>query len=840
MFYTNFRLQKLFLEVLYKVGNFGVINICTVKLENTIMDVVDGPKSLLYPGEPKWGTRFSGNTITYNFMPSIPEIYLPGNLIEAISIDSGPLRNIDSFQPFDIRQQAAAEETLGLWASVANINFERREDTVLRLADIVNFGQLEDVLNFLGLYDDFARALDDRIGNLIGFPIISGADIRFGTDDQDESAGRAFRPPDNLQGRFDELRRDIADFIDRYLGPFLDTIERYNNIPLLPNIPIPTGAEVLKLASIKLDADGDVWLDNSERPANEPDRIGFKGAFGFHTLIHEVGHALGLKHPGNYNAGGGGAPGPYLPEDKDNKKYSVMSYNRFRGHGGVVPETPMLYDISAIQMLYGANNNTRTGDDTYFWDRPFVATIWDTGGTDTISAANQTLDAVINLNAGNFSSIGPTGATEQSTGEIVADTSVRMIDNLAIAFNVVIENAIGGSGNDTLVGNASKNTLDGRNGLDTASYENSDAGVVVNLAEGNAIGGHAEGDTLQSIENLEGSAFGDSLTGNTSSNILEGLGGNDFIDGGTGSNSDTVSYAKSPNGVTVMLDIVTAEDGFGTIDTLIGIENIIASQLDDVLTGNELDNKIEGLDGNDLFTGNFGRDTFDGGNGDDTVDYSLNYPMGVNVNLETGIAINLNSSDDTDTLRNIENIIASQLDDDLTGNKLDNKIEGFAGNDKVSGGDGNDYLYGGSGNDRVSGGNGKDDLYGGSGNDEIYGNNGNDYLVGGLATRGQSGRDTLTGGSGADDFSFVELSSQEYLSKHYLGGGYAVITDFNPGEKDEILLAASNPSYTLSTGNWGGTTAQDTEIYFQRDLIARVYDHVIDFDSDVRFMGPET
>jgi serralysin len=207
----------------------------------------------------------------------------------------------------------------------------------------------------------------------------------------------------------------------------------------------------------------DIWINPST--ASDPDWSG--GSFNFVSLLHEIGHGLGLKHPGNY---GTGDTSPYLPADMDVKSYTIMSYNygpaRFldttlHEYIIVLPATPMVLDIAAIQYLYGSNNSYRSGDDTYTFDpsHPFYAAIWDAGGRDTINLQNFITDCDVDLTSGHYSSI---HYSNMGTGADLYDGT----NNLGIAFGVTIENAVGGSGNDRITGNHADNVLKGGAGND--------------------------------------------------------------------------------------------------------------------------------------------------------------------------------------------------------------------------------------------------------------------------------------------------------------------------------------------------------------------------------------
>lgn len=196
---------------------------------------------------------------------------------------------------------------------------------------------------------------------------------------------------------------------------------------------------------------GDVWLNSRYGRAPSTSEEG-GSEFGRQTIAHELGHALGLKHTGDYNAGGGGTPGPYLYGAEDSFEYTTMSYNAAAGH----PARPLdyqLYDVAALQYLYGANTTTRSGDDVYAFREgaKTVDTIWDGGGFDRIDVSGFTASVSIDLSEGGFSSIGGP-------------------DTVAIAFGAEIEAATGGAGADRISGNGLDNRLAGGGSADVFAF----------------------------------------------------------------------------------------------------------------------------------------------------------------------------------------------------------------------------------------------------------------------------------------------------------------------------------------------------------------------------------
>ncbi|MFJ5256535.1 calcium-binding protein, partial [Pseudomonas sp. NPDC088414] len=349
----------------------------------------------------------------------------------------------------------------------------------------------------------------------------------------------------------------------------------------------------------------------------------------------------------------------------------------------------------------------------------------------------------------------------------------------------------GGSGNDTLYGGAGADQFIGGAGYDTVGYADSAVAMIINLKT-NVYSGIGAGDTFTGIEVIKGSNFNDIIYGGAAA-----MG----VDGGVG--QDLISYEFSEAAITIDLTS-NANTGDAAGDTFVNIELIQGSNFDDTFAGSR---------GTDIFIGGLGADVIDGRDGQDTAMY-ITSTRAVDINLLT----NVNQGGDAqgDVLHNIERVVGSHFDDNLTGNAGVNYLEGGLGNDLIYGGDGNDALYGGLVSSigpfsLVGQTNGPqaDTLYGGNGNDTIvtaandvgsraYGEVGDDVITvtHGMADGGE-GKDLLTG-TGLD-FSLSGGAGDDQLVLKSIGFA-------NGGEGDDSYIIDTSALVTIQDD---GASRQD-------------------------------
>ena len=276
-------------------------------------------------------------------------------------------------------------------------------------------------------------------------------------------------------------------------------------------------------------------------------------------------------------------------------------------------------------------------------------------------------------------------------GDALGDTLTQIHNLRGSAFGDELSGSAGGNrleglgGDDLLEGLAGGDLLIGGDGSDTATYARSSAAIRVDLGLNTGKGGDAQGDTFDSIENLIGSTFADTLIGDGGANVLEGLAGADGLSGGGG--SDTASYSRSATGVRAALNTGKGSGGDAEGDTYFSIENLLGSAHADTLIGSDGVNRLDGAGGDDLISGRGGADVLVGGEGIDTATYNAS-SAAVNVNLATATGSGGDAAGDT--LSEIENVIGSAYADTLTGDGKDNELTGGLGADHLVGSGGND------------------------------------------------------------------------------------------------------------------------------------------------------
>ncbi|MDU8912148.1 M10 family metallopeptidase C-terminal domain-containing protein [Aestuariicoccus sp. MJ-SS9] len=577
-------------------------------------------------------------------------------------------------------------------------------------------------------------------------------------------------------------------------------------------------------------------------------------SYSYQTYLHEIGHALGLGHPGPYD--GVATYGDDNIHSNDSTLYSVMSYFNPDDNPNVAGDdptilTPMLADLVAVHGIYGrpaANTGDTvwgsesnvdgwlgtlfgiifdggTQDSSFYTGGPVSFTIFDTGGIDTVNLAPVASDQKIDLRPGAVSDIRGT------VGGIVIDV------------DTTIENAIGGSGDDSIVGNAADNRLIGRGGNDTIDGLGGEDTVVLNVTR-NSVTVSQEGATLviastlgtDYYRNIELFQFSNGTF--TAAQLL---------------GDDTVEPAAPTEGD----DILTGTGGDDSIDSLGGNDHVSAGAGDDTVVGADGNDDLQGGTGNDSLSGGLGADTLEGGAGDDTLAggggsadnavFAIARGSATVTDLGNGSVRIVSDTLGTDVVSGVEFFtfsdgtvdldtllgtggatgegglqVGTEGGDTLTGDAGEDSLFGQGGNDSLNGGSGDDLLAGSAGNDTILGGLGNDEIGGGLGNDSISGGADNDTIGAGQGddtadggagndiVNGGAGDDVLTGGTGNDTMGagFNNDDVQGGDGGDSLGGGTGRDTldggdgddSIGGGEGDDLVLGGTGADFLAGGG----------------------------------------
>jgi len=485
---------------------------------------------------------------------------------------------------------------------------------------------------------------------------------------------------------------------------------------------------------------------------------------------------------------------------------------------------------------------------------------------------------------------------------IIGDTTNNVLSGLSgddtLKGGSGLDTLDGGEGNDTLFGGADADTLTGGAGVhDIVDFSDVTAnGVSVNLTTGVATG---DGDDkLFTIEDIRGSNLADALSGNSGVNTIYGGDGADVLEGGSKvlnstdtdllygedgddtlrgdagddilfggdvttdtSTSDTADYSTVTNltntGIDADLSRIETlgdrntykiqEDGYGTKDSLEGIENISGTVYNDLIKGSDTVselNVLSGNDGVDSFIVSDGKDSIVGGAGKDTVNYN-SIVNAVNTGIvldfdvlgeEKSITKTTNSGTYIDLVKTVETVIGTDYADSFTGGSGDDEFYGRDGNDNFLGNTGVDTLVGEDGDDTIDGGSGNDDLKGGIGDDTLIGGAGDDLMDGGTnledrdvadytdaATKiALSGNNVIGSDTGTDTLSNIEvILATNYedtlvgdIGKNVLDGRGANDTILGQGGEDTLIGFSGGDTINGGTGSdllIGGSDTNDKD-----------------------------
>ena len=377
---------------------------------------------------------------------------------------------------------------------------------------------------------------------------------------------------------------------------------------------------------------GDAWFGTNYAGTSNDYRNPYLGGYAYHTLIHEIGHALGLKHAHQT----GGVANVAVPADRDLIEYTVMTYrsyingptNGYTYEQYGAPQTFMMYDILALQTMYGADYGpeSNNGNTVYSWstttgetfidgvsqgtpgaNRIFM-TVWDGGGNDTYDLSSYTTDMTVDLRPGNSSVLSTPQLARLAVGQFAHGNvyNALLFDGDTAS---LIENVVGGTGSDAVYGNQASNYIYGGAGGDSlvgnegADQLAGEAGVdyIYGGDEGDAIAGGLDGD------NLSGDGGNDYILGDVGNDAIAGGAGGDVIDGGD--DNDTL-WGHDPSGVGDLADLINGGNGDDIIIGHDGADQLYGGAGQDTIAGGNDGDAIYGEGGNDELYGYAGGDAF--------------------------------------------------------------------------------------------------------------------------------------------------------------------------------------------------------------------------------------